>query len=56
MDELDLYWKKFLESGRPEDYITFFSMREAGVDNPSKEDLKNAYKNNGDSHSRTDNI
>lgn len=50
MDKLDLYWQRFVKSGRIEDYHKFFSMREAAEENPGKEDIENAHKNNGDSY------
>lgn len=50
MDKLDLYWQRFLKSGKVEDYLRFFSQREAAEENPTKEDIENAYKDNGDSY------
>lgn len=50
MDNLDLYWQRFMKSGRVEDYLKFSSMREAARENPAKEDIENAYKNDGDSY------
>lgn len=50
MDKLDLYWQRFLKSGKVEDYIKFSSQREAAEENPAKEDIENAHKDNGDSY------